>query len=94
MPEWLEELSEFLRIPSISAETAHSPDVVRAGEWVRDLIQAAGGSAELIDWHGQPLVVGEIRACQDADRAPTVLCYGHFDVQPADPLELWESATV
>ena len=45
-----------------------------------------------IDWHGQPLVVGEIRASHDAERAPTVLCYGHFDVQPADPLELWESA--
>jgi acetylornithine deacetylase/succinyl-diaminopimelate desuccinylase-like protein len=92
VPEWLEELSEFLRIPSISAESAHHGDVVRAGEWIRDLILAAGGSAEMIDWHGQPLVVGEIRACHDAERAPTVLCYGHFDVQPADPLELWESA--
>jgi acetylornithine deacetylase/succinyl-diaminopimelate desuccinylase-like protein len=89
--EWFQELSEFLRIPSVSAESAHGDDVVRAGEWVRDLILAAGGTSELIDWHGQPLVVGEIRASQDAERAPTVLCYGHFDVQPADPLELWES---
>jgi acetylornithine deacetylase/succinyl-diaminopimelate desuccinylase-like protein len=89
--EWLKELSEFLAIPSVSAESAHRDDVVRAGEWVRDLVVAAGGTCELIDWHGQPLVVGEIRASRDADRAPTVLCYGHFDVQPADPLELWDS---
>ena len=52
----------------------------------------AGGKAELVDWEGQPLAVGEIRASTGADEAPTVLCYGHFDVQPPDPLELWESA--
>ena len=57
-----------------------------------EFLRAAGGDAELIDWHGQPLAVGELRASHDADRVPTVLCYGHFDVQPPDPLELWESA--
>jgi acetylornithine deacetylase/succinyl-diaminopimelate desuccinylase-like protein len=91
MPEWFEELSDFLRIPSISAESEHRDDVLRAGAWVRDVIVAAGGACELLDWHGQPLAVGEIRASRDADQAPTVLCYGHFDVQPADPLELWDS---
>jgi acetylornithine deacetylase/succinyl-diaminopimelate desuccinylase-like protein len=101
MKDWFDELSEFLRIPSISAEAEHAPDVVRAGEWVRDLIGAAGGEAELIDWKGQPLVVGEIRAdvmagsgadeASSAAGAPTVLCYGHFDVQPVDPIDLWHS---
>ncbi len=91
MLAWFEELSEFLAIPSISAETAHVADVARAGEWVCELIRGAGGAAELTEWHGQPLAIGEIRAAADAARAPTVLCYGHFDVQPPDPVELWES---
>src|SRR5947209_2591036 len=91
MLAWFEELSQFLRIPSVSAEPAHAADVGRAGEWVCELIRGAGGGSELIDWHGQPLAIGEIRASADAGRAPTVLCYGHFDVQPPDPLELWDS---
>ena len=91
MTDWFEELARFLRIQSISADPGHAADVIRAGEWVRDLIRGAGGSCEVVDWHGQPLAVGEIGASVDADRAPTVLCYGHFDVQPADPLELWHS---
>jgi len=92
MSEWFDELAQFLRIPSISADPAHAADVIRAGEWVRDMIRSAGGSAEVVDWHGQPLAIGEIRASANADSAPTVLCYGHFDVQPADPLDLWDSA--
>ena len=87
---YLDELSEFLRIPSISADPSRAADVRRAGEWVCDRIRAAGGEAELVDWNGQPLAVGEIPASTRAD-APTVLCYGHFDVQPPAPLELWES---
>ncbi len=90
--EWFDELAEFLRIPSISADPAHAADVRRAGEWVCELIRAAGGECELVDWHGQPLAIGELRASHDADSAPTVLCYAHFDVQPPDPLELWDSA--
>ncbi len=89
--EWFDELAEFLRIPSISADPAHAADVKRAGEWVCDRVREAGGECELIDWHGQPLAIGEIGASADAESAPTVLCYGHFDVQPPDPLELWES---
>jgi len=92
VPEWFDELSEFLRIPSVSADATHQADVRRAGEWVCALIRGAGGDAELVDFDGQPLAVGEIRASSGADSARTVLCYGHFDVQPPDPLELWESA--
>lgn len=87
---WFDELAEFLRIPSISADAAHASDVVRAGQWVCDFIRAAGGECELIDWHGQPLAIGELRASGEVE-APTVLCYGHFDVQPADPVALWDS---
>ncbi len=88
---WFDELAEFLRIPSISADPAHAGDVKRAAEWVRSFIREAGGECEVLDWHGQPLAIGELRAAANADSAPTVLCYGHFDVQPPDPLELWES---
>jgi acetylornithine deacetylase/succinyl-diaminopimelate desuccinylase-like protein len=89
--DWFDELGEFLRIESISADPARAADVRRAGEWVCEIVRGAGGECELIDWHGQPLAVGELRASSEANHAPTVLCYGHFDVQPADPLELWES---
>jgi acetylornithine deacetylase/succinyl-diaminopimelate desuccinylase-like protein len=88
---WFEELAEFLRIPSVSADPTHAQDVSAAGEWVCARVREAGGECELVDWHGQPLAIGEIRASQAADSAPTVLCYGHFDVQPPDPLELWQS---
>ncbi len=89
---WFDELSELLRIPSISADEAQAGEVMRAAEWVRDFIVAAGGSCEIVDWHGQPLINGEIRASVDPDSAPTVIAYAHFDVQPPDPLELWDSA--
>jgi acetylornithine deacetylase/succinyl-diaminopimelate desuccinylase-like protein len=91
VPAWFDELAAFLRIPSISADPAHHADVQRAGQWVCEHIRGAGGDSELVDWHGQPLALGEVRASHEPDRAPTVLCYGHFDVQPPDPLELWES---
>jgi acetylornithine deacetylase/succinyl-diaminopimelate desuccinylase-like protein len=87
----LDRLGEWIAIPSVSADAAHAPDVVRAGEWLCERIRAAGGEAELADWDGHPLALGELRASSNADSAPTVLCYGHFDVQPPDPLELWET---
>jgi acetylornithine deacetylase/succinyl-diaminopimelate desuccinylase-like protein len=89
-PAWLEELSGFLRIPSISADPEHKDDVRRAGEWVRDFIRTAGGEAELVETETFPLVVGELRASGGGD-APMVLVYGHFDVQPPGPEEQWES---
>lgn len=87
----VDELAELLRIPSMSADPAHAGDVRLAAEWVAAFIRGAGGEAEVVDWHGSPLAVGEIRASTDAASAPTVLAYGHFDVQPPDPLELWQS---
>ncbi len=91
MPPWFDELAEFLRIPSISADPAHQDDVRRAGDWVCAFLRGAGGAGELIDWHGSPLAIGELRASRAPETAPTVLCYGHFDVQPPDPLDLWET---
>jgi acetylornithine deacetylase/succinyl-diaminopimelate desuccinylase-like protein len=89
-PAQLEELYDLLRIPSVSADAAHAADVRRAGEWVRDLVRTAG-EAELVETDRQPLVIGEISASRDPENAPTVLVYGHFDVQPPAPLELWDS---
>jgi acetylornithine deacetylase/succinyl-diaminopimelate desuccinylase-like protein len=88
---WFDELAEFLRIESVSADPARAADVERAGEWVCRLVGESGGACELVDWHGQPLALGEVPASAGPERAPTILCYGHFDVQPPDPLELWES---
>ena len=89
---WFSELAEWIAVPSVSADPAHGADVRRAGEWLCDRIRGAGGEAEILEWgDGQPLAVGELRASSGDGGAPTVLLYGHFDVQPPDPLELWES---
>src|SRR5262249_58779778 len=89
---WLDEVAELIRIPSVSADTAHAGDVIDAAAWVRDFVRNAGGEAELVETGAAaPLVIGEIRASSGSAGAPTVLLYGHFDVQPPAPLELWES---
>ena len=88
---WLDELSEFIRIPSVSADPERSGAVQQAGEWVCDFARRAGGEAELRDWDGHPLALGEIPASAGNGERPTVICYGHFDVQPPAPLDLWES---
>ena len=71
-PAWLDELSELLRIPSLSADPGHADDVRRAAEWVRDFVRRAGGEAEVVDWEGRPLVLGEMRASNGADPAKVV----------------------
>jgi acetylornithine deacetylase/succinyl-diaminopimelate desuccinylase-like protein len=83
---WLDELRDFLAIPSVSADGAHAEDVARAAEWVCAKVRALGGDAELRE-DGR-LLVGEIAG---PPNAPVVLVYGHYDVQPPAPLELWES---
>jgi acetylornithine deacetylase/succinyl-diaminopimelate desuccinylase-like protein len=90
-PAWLDELSEWLRIPSVSADPAHADDVSRAGEWLCEFVRSAGGTCELVPTEKFPLAVGELSAASGAAEAPTVLLYGHFDVQPPAPLDLWES---
>lgn len=83
------ELFDFLRIPSVSARSEHAPDMRRAAEWFADALRAAGLEAVVHETPGHPVVVGEWRGA--GEQAPTVLIYGHYDVQPAEPLELWES---
>jgi acetylornithine deacetylase/succinyl-diaminopimelate desuccinylase-like protein len=89
---WRAELADFIRIPSVSADSAHREDVKRAGEWVCEFIRAkCGGTAELTPFGEKELALGEIPASTDHANAPTILVYGHFDVQPPAPLDLWES---
>ena len=82
------ELFEFLRIPSVSAKSDHNADTKRAAEWVKAALDKIGVPAKIYPTAGHPVVVGEWRK---APGAPTVLIYGHYDVQPAEPLDLWTS---
>lgn len=86
---FLDELLELLRIPSVSADSKYKADVARCAEAVKDsLIKAGCDKAEICTTPGHPIVYGE--KIIDPSK-PTVLVYGHYDVQPADPLELWHS---
>src|SRR5216684_8449141 len=83
----LAELNEFLRIPSVSAKSEHKPDIERAARWVADNLRSAGfESIEIVPTALHPLVYAE---SLNAPGKPTVLFYGHYDVQPAEPLHLW-----
>jgi len=83
------ELFELLAIPSVSARSEHDADTRRAAGWIADSLRSAGLDATVHETEGQPVVVGEYRGAPDG--APTVLVYGHYDVQPAEPLDLWTS---
>ena len=84
-----DQLFEFLRIPSVSARSEHAADVARAAGWLRDALERAGLTASILPTPGHPVVLGEWRGA--GPDAKTILVYGHYDVQPAEPLELWES---
>ena len=87
---FLNELLELLRIPSVSARSEHKEDMQRCAEVVKTrLLEAGADTVEIYATAGHPVVYGE--KLIDASK-PTVLVYGHYDVQPADPLELWHSA--
>jgi acetylornithine deacetylase/succinyl-diaminopimelate desuccinylase-like protein len=82
-----DELFDFLRIPSVSARSEYDADMQRTAQWVSDNLRAAGLTTEIMPTPGHPVVLGEWRNAPAG--APTVLIYGHYDVQPAEPLELW-----
>lgn len=84
-----DELLEFLRIPSISSLPEHAADVERAASWVADRLRTAGiEHVQILPTGGHPVVYGD---WLHAAGKPTILIYGHFDTQPVDPLELWDS---
>ena len=86
---FLEELFGLIRIPSISSESAHKPDMIRCAEcWREHLLKAGADKAEVMPTEGNPIVYGE----KIIDpKLPTVLVYGHYDVMPVDPIDLWHT---
>ena len=85
----LEELFDYLRIPSISSGGGDPGDLTAAAEWLRDKIARSGGDAHVRSDLGNPLVVGDLIASDPS--APSVLIYGHYDVQSPDPIDAWTS---
>ena len=83
------ELFDLLRIPSISARSEHTADVARAADWLAQAMRDIGMDSAIHQTDGHPIVLGEWRRA--SPNAPTVLVYGHYDVQPVEPLELWTS---
>ncbi len=87
--QYLNELIEFLKIPSISADSAYADQVNQAAQWVADALTKAGAEEiKIVPTAGYPIVYGEKMIDPNL---PTVLVYGHYDVQPPDPLDLWDS---
>ncbi|HSM35102.1 MAG TPA: dipeptidase [Longimicrobiales bacterium] len=86
MGRFREELDAFLRIPSVSARSEHDDDTRKAAEWLADRMRDAGLTVTQHETPGHPIVVGSHHG---AEGAPTVLIYGHYDVQPPEPLDLW-----
>lgn len=85
----LSRLFDLLRIPSISTQPEHAPDCRKAAEWLVDTLKEIGFEASVRETPGHPMVVGHAKG---PEGAPHVLFYGHYDVQPVDPLDLWHSA--
>ncbi|WP_421855626.1 M20/M25/M40 family metallo-hydrolase [Oricola sp.] len=84
----LARLFELVRIPSVSTDPAYAADVRRAADWLAATLRDMGAEADVRDTEGHPMVLGHLKG---PDGAPHVLFYGHYDVQPPDPLELWET---
>ena len=88
MDDRLARLFDFIRIPSVSTDPAFAPEVARAAEWLAQTLTDMGAKAKVHATTGHPMVVGHL---DGPETAPHVLFYGHYDVQPADPLELWNT---
>jgi acetylornithine deacetylase/succinyl-diaminopimelate desuccinylase-like protein len=85
----VEELKELLRIPSVSSLSEHKEDIQKAASWIANKLESIGVEhVEIIQTKGHPIIYGD---WLHQDNAPTVLVYGHYDVQPVDPLHLWET---
>ena len=87
-PRHLEELKEWLRIPSVSSDSSRTNEVQRAAAWVAEKLTKAGLEVEILPTQGHPMVYAETPKIPGA---PVVLVYGHYDVQPVEPLDEWES---
>ncbi|MGA2110543.1 MAG: dipeptidase [Anaerolineales bacterium] len=85
----LDQLAELLRIPTVSTASEHAADMVRGAEWIADRLRKLGLTAEVAPTAGHPVVLGEYPGAGKG--APTLLVYGHYDVQPADPVGEWIS---
>ncbi|MGH2759638.1 MAG: M20/M25/M40 family metallo-hydrolase, partial [Actinomycetota bacterium] len=88
-PEFLEPLLELLRIPSVSTGEGDAEAIAQAAHWLRDFVRASGGDCDLVATKRNPLVVGRLAAA--TSDAPTVMIYGHYDVQGPEPLDEWET---
>ncbi|HIG83837.1 MAG TPA: dipeptidase [Verrucomicrobia bacterium] len=87
--EHLEDLITYLKFPSISTDSAHSNDVKDCAEWLRNKMIDQGLESQIHETPGHPIVMGKN---EHREGLPTIMIYGHYDVQPADPIDLWESS--
>jgi len=85
---FIQELCEYVKFPSVSAQPAHKEDMERAARWLAERARAAGLEARLVPTAGNPVMVA--RTPRRAGK-PHYVVYGHYDVQPPDPLELWKT---
>ena len=84
--EHVEKLIEWLKIPSVSTDSSLKGEVRRAGQWIEEELSSAGFETRLDDTDGHPICLAQWTG---AEGAPTLLIYGHYDVQPPEPLDLW-----
>jgi len=88
---FIAELTDYVRFPSVSAQPAHRPDMAACAAWVAQRCEAAGLSAEVRPTAGHPIVLAKTRPSAGGAKKPRYLVYGHYDVQPPEPLDLWKS---